>query len=302
MLLKRKVIVILGPTASGKSALGVRLAKKYHGVVISADSRQVYRNLDVGTAKISKKEMQGVPHYLLDVASPKAQYSVARYAKDVQRVLKKIPSRSPVFLVGGTPFYIKAITEPGSFSPVPPNPALRRRLADKTTAQLIALLRKKNPVRLKNIDAANRRRLVRAIEIALYRPPPAGGGAARSAGVVGTAPLHALKIGLQVNRDTLYTRIDRRVDMRMQRLVREVKQLHMQGLSWKRLESFGLEYRFTSLFLQSKITQADAAQKIKFGSHDFVRRQLTWWRKEKDIHWITTTASAPALVTRFLKS
>src|SRR4029078_4516477 len=125
----------------------ITLAKKYHGVVISADSRQVYRGMDIGTGKITKKEMKGVPHFLLSVASPKSQYSVARYVRDVSKVIKKTSPSTPIFLLGGSPFYIDALTKPNAFSSVPPNPTLRRRLAKKTTTQLVTRLRQLDPKR-----------------------------------------------------------------------------------------------------------------------------------------------------------
>lgn len=294
----RNLIVILGPTASGKSKLGVTLAKKFKGVVISADSRQVYRGLDIGTAKITKPEMHGVKHFLLDVASPKSQYSVARYVKDVQRVLRTIPESTPVFLVGGTPFYIKAITTPLAFSPIPPNPALRRRLAKMTTTRLIARLQAIALDRAKTVDPANRRRLIRAIEIASFRPPPP---AKRGAGAVPAFQnSRILKLGIGINRKTLYRRIDQRVDLQLNKIIAEVKKLHHSGLTWKRLESFGLEYRFTSQYLQGRTTKPEAAERIKFGSHDFARRQLTWWRNDPEIHWVFALKQAEWLTQKFL--
>ncbi len=288
----RNLIVILGPTASGKSALGVRLAKKLHGVVISADSRQVYKGLNIGTGKITAKEMRGVPHFLLNVASPKSQYSVARYVPDAARVLKRLPSTAPVFLVGGSPFYIDALTKPDAYSPVRPNPTLRRRLAAETTAQLVAQLRKINPARLKNIDFANRRRLIRAIEIASYRDHV-------------RAPefpsLRVLKIGLNVPRVELYRRINRRVDSRMrQGMAAEVRRLHESGLSWKRLDDFGLEYRWLSRYLRGRLTKAEAVRQLKSVSHDFAKRQMTWWKRDRDIHWIDRPKQAERLVRSFL--
>lgn len=293
----RNMVVILGTTASGKSALGVRLAKKFHGVVISADSRQVYRGLNTGTAKITKSEMGGVKHFLLDVASPRGQYSVARYVQDVQRVLRHLPKTTPVFLVGGSAYYIKAVTEPGSYSAVPPNLALRRRLAAKSTYQLIKELTKLDPNRARSIDPANRRRLERAIEIASSTPLSEGG---RAPGVAGSQRI--FKLGLQVPRPELYRRIDRRVDVRFKKIVTEVKKIHRSGLSWRRLESFGLEYRFTAQFVQGKITKTEAINKIKFGTHDFARRQLTWWRKENDIRWVRNIPQADQLARKFLQS
>ncbi|MEK7637140.1 MAG: tRNA (adenosine(37)-N6)-dimethylallyltransferase MiaA [Patescibacteria group bacterium] len=296
--MERRVIVILGPTASGKSALGVRLAKKFHGIVISADSRQVYKGMNIGTGKITAKEMRGVPHFLLDVASPRGQYSVARYVRDVRRVLKKIDSSTPVFLVGGSPFYIDALTKPDAYSPIPPDPKLRRRLAAKTTAQLIARLQALDSGRAKTIDPANRRRLIRAIEIASYQPPPL---TRRGEEVVGVPPMRVLKIGITRPKTMLHRNIDRRVDTRLrQGMIAEVRRLHRHGLSWKRLDDFGLEYRYLSRYLRGQIAKTEAVRQLKSAIHDFAKRQMTWWKRDQDIGWVTKGQQTDKLVRTFL--
>lgn len=286
------LIVILGPTASGKSSLGVKLAQRFHGVVISADSRQVYRGMDIGTGKITKREMRGVPHYLLDVASPRTQYSVAKYVRDVTKIIRRMPVTTPIFLVGGSPFYIDALTKPNSFSPVPPNPALRRRLAGWSNARLVARLQKINPARLSKIDTANRRRIIRAIEIASHK------GKIMSPSL---PAMRVLKIGIQLPKKTLHRNIDQRVDQRMKRgMVYEVRKLHQRGLSWKKLDAFGLEYRFLSRFLRGQLAKPAAVEQLKSATHDFAKRQMTWWKRDADIHWIRTQSSAAKLVRTFL--
>ena len=292
------LIVILGPTASGKSALGVRLAKKYHGIIISADSRQGYHGMDICTGKITRSEMRGVPHFLLSVASPRSQYSVARYVQGATRVINKTSPSTPIFLVGGSPFYIDALTKPNAFSPVPPNHKLRRRLAAKSTYRLINQLTRLNPSRAKTIDPANRRRLIRAIEIATGQPPPVPG---RGEGVGALLPFQTLKIGIRLDKNQLRRNIDRRVDVRMNRgMVAEVKRLHQQGLSWKKLNAFGLEFRFLSHYLRGQLTKPEAVQQLKSASRDFAKRQMTWWKRDQDIHWITKQAQASKLARDFL--
>lgn len=287
------IIVLLGPTASGKSSLGVQLAKKFHGVVISADSRQVYRGLDLGTGKITKQEMVGVPHYMLDVASPTGQYSVDRYVRDVQKTLKKISRGTPVFLVGGSPFYIDALTKPNSYSPVPPNSVLRRRLEKKTTDQLLAILKKKDPARLQTIDRANRRRIIRAIEVASAKHLPEA---------LVLPKFHILKLGTKISKQRLHRNIAVRVDQRLkQGMVNEVRRLHARGLSWKRLEAFGLEYRYIALFLQKKITKAEMMTQLKSAIRNFAKRQMTWWKRDQTIQWVTASQAAP-LVKKFLQT
>jgi len=295
------VIVILGPTASGKSALGVQLAKKFGGVILSADSRQVYRDMDIGTGKITVKEMDGVPHFLLDVASPRSQYSVARYVREASRIIKKIPTTQPIFLVGGSPFYIDALTKPNSFSPVPPNAALRRRLVELSSTTLLQRLEKLDPRRASTIDIHNRRRLIRAIEIASYSSPPRGGGVAHRAGVVESPPMRILKIGIQINQKTLYKNIDHRVDGRMKHgMTQEVARLHAEGLSWKKLEAFGLEYRFLSQYLQDQLSKQEAIEQLKHAIHHFAKRQMTWWKRDQEIHWITKKIQAEKIIRPFL--
>ncbi len=288
----RQLIIILGPTASGKSALGVRLAKKFHGVIISADSRQVYSGLNLGTGKVTKREMDGVPHFLLDVAAPRGQYSVDRYVRDVARVLQHIPARTPIFLVGGSPFYIDALTKPGAYSPVPPNPALRRRLEKKSTPLLIAMLKKKNPERAKTIDPANRRRLIRAIEVANDKKT-------RTFPVL--PPFDILQLGTKISKPKLHTNIARRVDRRLQAgMINEVRQLHRQGLSWKRLDAFGLEYRYLAAYLQKNITKPEMVAQLNSAIRHFAKRQMTWWKRDQDIVWVTPTQAIP-LVKKFLR-
>lgn len=287
----RSIIVILGPTASGKSSLGVRLAKKFRGVVISADSRQVYRGLDIGTAKITKRQMRGVPHFLLDVASPRRQYSVAHYARDVGRVMKRILESTPIFLVGGSPFYIDAVTKPNSFSLVPPNPALRKKLEKKKIVQLRIILNKLDPIRAKNIDWQNKRRVIRAIEVAKGKHDPSP-----------VLPrMRVLKIGLPVPCQDLFRRIDQHIDKRLRHgMIKEVQRIHGSGVPWSRLTSLGLEYREIVRTLRGQAPKSDVSTRMKTATHDFVRRQMTWWKRDKDIHWVTTAKQTEKLISEWL--
>lgn len=249
--------------------------------------------MDIGTAKITKREMQGVPHYLLDIASPKRQFTVAQFQKAAQRVLKKIPVTTPVFVVGGSPFFIEAITNPLPFPSAKPNQKLRRRLERRTAAQLFRELRRRDPRRAAAVDPHNKRRLIRALEIvqALGRVPTR----------TGQSPYRVLKLGLLPPRKILYRRIDERVDRRAKAILTETKQLHRAGLSWKRLESFGLEYRWASRILQKQINQVEGWRRLKNDTHAFARRQLTWWRRDNDIQSITKNDAAERLVRHFLK-
>ncbi len=291
--MRRPLIVILGPTASGKTALGVALAKRFMGVVLSADSRQVYRGMDVGTAKASRREMLGVPHYLLDIASPKRTFTVAQFQKHALTTLRPLPASTPIMVVGGSPFYIEAILNPAPFPHVTPDRALRRRLGRRSTAQLFALLKKKDPKRAASIDRNNPDRLIRALEIvsALGSVPTRPE----------TSPYRILKIGLNPPRGELYRRIDRRVDARMPGILTETKRLHQNGLSWQRLEQFGLEYRWATRILTNNVSRAEGISRLKGDIHAFARRQLTWWRKDREIKWIAKTTQAKRLVRHFLQ-
>lgn len=287
------IIVILGPTASGKSALGVSLARRFNGVIVSADSRQVYRGYDLGSGKITRREMRGVPHYLLDVASPRRQYTAGEFARDFQRVVHRIPLGTPVFLVGGSPFYLDAALHPERLANVKPDPALRRRLERLTTRQLVARLSRLNARRASTIDSHNRRRLIRAIEIARAPIPPLPPSP--------IPPLRVLKLGLTLPRPELYKRIDTRVDERMRRgMLLEIAKLHKRGVSWKRLDALGLEARFLAQHLRGQRTREEAITRLKGAIHAFTRRQLTWWRRDRSIHWIRMTTQAEQLIKKFL--
>lgn len=279
---KQKVIVVLGQTATGKSALAVHLAKKYNGEIISADSRQVYTGLDIGTAKITKRDMQGVPHHLLDVLSPKRTMTAATFKKKGQRAIQAIIKKGMLpIIAGGTGFYIDALLGTVALPEVTPNPTLRKQLEKKSTAQLYSLLKKRNPLRAKTIDPHNPRRIIRALEIA-------------HAGVHTCAPTDspysALKIGLELPADTLRFRIATRLAQRMRAgMVAEVKRLHSEGLSYRRMEELGLEYRYLARYLEEKISKEELLKTLETEIWRYAKRQATWFRRDKTIQWFAPT-------------
>ncbi len=292
---KDKLIVILGPTASGKSTLGINLAKKFNGEIISADSRQVYKGLDIGSGKISKKEQRLIKHYLLDVISPKKQFTVADFKKLGTLARGQIEKKHKVpFIVGGTPFYIYSFIDDWNIPEVEPNKKLRNQLSNKSAAQLFAILKKLDKRRADSIDPHNPARLIRAIEIvkATGKPIPVRNPELDSG---------SLLIGINKSQAELYKLIDKRLEHRLKSgMIGEVKKLRKAGLSWKRLESFGLEYRFVSLYLQHKLTYGEMVAQLKNAIHHFSKRQMTWFKRDKRIHWIAKQKQAERLIKKYL--
>ncbi|MDP2705305.1 MAG: tRNA (adenosine(37)-N6)-dimethylallyltransferase MiaA [Patescibacteria group bacterium] len=278
-----KILVILGPTASGKSALAVKLAKKFKGEIISADSRQVYKGLDIGTGKITKKEMGGIPHHLLDIASPKKTFTVVQYKKLAEKTINKIIKKGKLPIVcGGTGFYIQAVVDNMSLPEVKPNVKLRRNLEKKSVTQLGEILKKLDPKRYRTIDTKNARRLIRAIEIA------------KQLGHVPTlkrkAKFDALQIGISTDNNILQKKIRTRLLERVgQGMAEEVKHLRAHGLSFKRLESFGLEYKYIALYLQKRLSKNEMLTRLESEIKKYAKRQKTWFKKDTRIKWFTLT-------------
>lgn len=264
----KKVIVILGQTATGKSNLAVNIAKKVGGEIISADSRQVYKGLDIGTGKITKKEMQGIPHYLLDIANPKRKFTVVEYRKLVDKKIKKIIAHGKVPMIcGGTGFYIDAITKGTIFPEVPPNIRLRKNLGKKSELRLFRILKKLDPERARTIDPKNKVRLIRAIEIAkaLGKIPK----------IIEETPMYKfIKIGLYLPPDKLKKQIEKRVKKMFQEgLLDEIKKLKKFGVSKKRLKEFGFEY-FEPTY-----------EKVVTETLKYAKRQMTWFKRDLKIKW-----------------
>ncbi len=280
-----KIVVIVGPTASGKSDLAVQLAQKFNGEIISADSRQVYRGLDIGTGKITKREMAGIPHHLLDCVSPRRQFTAAEYVKKARAAISKIAARGKLPIVcGGTAFYIDALLGAATPAPVPPNLNLREKLEKETTENLFKKIQKLDPARAKKIDAKNRRRLIRAIEIAYALgkiPTPQK-----------TIFYDAIKIGITLPSNQMKERIKKRLVARMKKgVIAEARNLHGKGLSWKRMDALGLEYRFLARYLQKQISKQELAAQLETAIWRYAKRQMTWWKRDKEIHWYAPNES-----------
>ncbi len=283
MITKPKIIVILGQTSTGKSDFAVQVAKTIHGEIISADSRQVYKGMDLGTGKITKKEMMQIPHHLLDVVSPKKIFSVSDFKKQAEKSITQIikNNHTPI-ICGGTGFYIDAVIDDTILPEVPPNKKLREKLSKKTTSQLFDILAKLDRIRAQSIDKNNPVRLIRAIEIAtalgsvpsLTRCPTSG-------------KYQVLKIGLILPDDVLKSNINKRLDSRIKKgMLKEIATLHNQGLSWKRMEDLGLEYRYGAMYLQNKITKLEMIEEIQNKTWQYAKRQRTWFKRDTKTVWI----------------
>ena len=288
---KNKIIVILGPTASGKSDIAVALALRLRsgqakklGVkgaeIISADSRQVYKGLNIGTGKITKKEMEGVKHYLLDVTSAKKRFTASDYKILAEKAIQEILDKRKVPIIcGGTGFYIDALLGDKQIPEVPPNLKLRKQLEKKSVEELFEILKKLDPERAETIERQNPRRLMRAIEIVkkLGRVPKYE---ARD------MKYDVLKIGIKIPEEKLKKRINKRIEKWFrQGLLKEVRNLHKKGLSWKRMGEIGLEYKLVSLFLQNKISKEDMVERMQIETRQYAKRQMTWFKKDKSIIW-----------------
>jgi tRNA dimethylallyltransferase len=274
-----KILIICGPTATGKSDLAVSLAKEFGGEVISADSRQVYRGLNIGSGKITKREMRGISHHLLDLADPKNVYNVEKFKTDGKKAINDILSRGKLPIIcGGTGFYIDALVFDEKFPDVGPNKSLRAKLEKKSAESLMEIISKLDPARTKSLDPFNKVRIIRAIEIAkeLGKVP----------NVERTKQYETLFIGLKLDREKLREKIHTRLIKRIKAgMVEEVLKLHASGVSWKRLHSLGLEYRYIALYLQNKLSKDEMLTKLETEINQYAKRQMTWFLRNKEIKW-----------------
>ena len=298
--MKPKLLIILGPTASGKSDMAVKLAKRFNGEVISADSRQVYRGLNVGTGKITRAEMKGVRHHLLDVIDPKRQFTAERFKKLADKAIRDIQKRSKLPIIcGGTGFYIDVITNRLELPAVGIDLRLRKKLANKTAGQLLSILERldsERAQRLNDSDRKNPRRLIRAIEIA--RAQNEIGKSDLQIREVGP-PENLIFIGINPSKDILKERIHVRLLKRLNQkdnLIQEARKLHTKGLSWKRMEELGLEYRYLARYLQGKMTREEMIERLEIEIWHYAKRQLTWFKRNKEIRWFeSATVAANAI-------
>ena len=277
---KPKIIVIVGPTSSGKSDFAVKLAKKIGGEIVSADSRQVYKGLDLASGKITKKEMCGIPHYMLDIVSPKKVFTVSDFQKIAYKKIDDILARGKIPIIcGGTGFYVQSIVDGIILPKVPENKLLRKKLEKMPLERLQKKLQKIDAERFLEIDKKNKLRLIRAIEIVTFlgKVPK-----------IKSSPKYRVEqIGLFLPKKKLDQKIKLRLNQRLKSgMISEIKKLHTSGVSWKRLEMLGLECRYVSLFLQGKISRTEMTSELQNKICQYAKRQMTWFSKDKRIVWI----------------
>lgn len=324
---KNRILVIVGPTASGKSDLAIALAKKYDGEVISADSRQVFRGMDVGTGKVMRDSVshhpelvegsrtnneipprqlagrndhfysEGILHHLIDIADPKEDYNVSHFVRDAKQAIADIRKRDHLPIIcGGTHFWIETLLLGKTLPAVEPDPALREKLGELSADELFAMLEEKDPKRTSSIDRKNKIRLIRALEIC------------EALGSVPSPKSYKLQatsykiIALVPNKETLHKNIHTRLLKRLdQGMIEEVERLHTEGVDWQRLESFGLEYRYVALMLQGKLSREEMLKELETEIRQYAKRQLTFLRRmersDLPIHWISNPKEVEKIIT-----
>ncbi|MDB5188042.1 MAG: miaA [Candidatus Kaiserbacteria bacterium] len=290
-----KILIIVGPTASGKSALAVELAKRFNGEIISADSRQVYKGLDIGTGKVTKAEMQNIPHYLLDIVSPRTRFTAQDFVTHAKQAMQAIIQKGKLpIVVGGTGFYIDALTSRVFLPDVPPDSKFRTLMEKKTVEQLFALLEKKDPRRAKMMSTPSERnnklRLIRALEVASAKKTPP----VKKIEIA----MNPLWIGIQPAESELQKKIQIRLVARLKRgMIKEAEHLHTKGISYKRMHELGLEYRSLARFLEGIITRKELTKELTSDIYQYAKRQMTYWRRNKDIVWFSPSEGIELLQT-----
>ena len=293
-----KLIVITGTNASGKSGLGIRLARHYGTEIVSADSRQVFRGLDLGSGKVTPEEMMGVRHHLIDVCEPNDYYSLLDFQTQAYDAIDDITSRGMVpMLVGGTGLYINSVVDGYDIRKENLDPAVRRQIQEKSIGELIAFLKERNPEALNGMDLKNKRRLERAAERVIT-----GNTAKRE----NKPRYETLVLGVTWPREVLYERIRVRLDRRLDEgMLEEVKGLKQKGATDEFLLSLGLEYRYINMYLNGEFESFDIFyDKLFMEIRHLAKEQMTWFRKRKDIHWLDMTGDpdeeAKNLIDQFI--
>ncbi|TSC96361.1 MAG: hypothetical protein Athens101410_75 [Parcubacteria group bacterium Athens1014_10] len=302
-----KLVVILGPTASGKSSMAIKLAKFFNGEIISADSRQIYKEMDIGTNKIpllypplfQKGRIKG-GGYMIDITKPNQSFTVAQFKKKVIKIIKDIQKRNKIpFLVGGTGLYISAITDNLKIPEIKPNEKLRKKIEKEIKkyglGKIYQKLLKLDPGAKNFIEEKNPRRIIRALEVCLT-----AGKSFSELRKKGEPLFDVLKIGIKTPRQILYKKINRRVDeMLKQGLLKEVENL-AKKYSWQLPAMSGIGYKQLGMYLRKEIDLNQAINLIKRDTRRYARRQISWFKRDKNIHWIKNRQKAKKIIKEFL--
>ncbi len=277
--MKPKIICIVGPTATGKTSVAISLAQDFGGEVVSADSRQVYRGLDLGSGKVTESEMRGIPHHLLSIADPQEVYTADTWHKDATRHIESILSRHKLPIIcGGTGLYFDLLLGTQTTSEVPRNETLRKKLEEKSIEALRLELQKKDPRRYSTIDTHNKVRLIRALEIVETLGEVPASIATENPYDVYIVYLDLPTAELEQN---IQTRLLERIDLGM---IKEVEGLLADGVSRERLHDLGLEYRYTALYLDGIYTREEYIRTLSTKILQYAKRQRTWWKRYGHLH------------------
>lgn len=287
---KDNLFILIGPTAIGKTALSIELAKRFNGEIISADSMQIYKYMDIGSAKVTKEEMDGIPHYLLDIVAPDEEFTVAKYKRNAVELIKDINNRNKLpMVVGGTGLYINSLVYNLDFTEVPPNEEIRKELEDLANKYgneyLHQELEKIDSKAASILSINDRQRMIRALEI--YKITGVSKSDQNPNFREPVTDYNLVMIGLNMDRATLYERINKRVDIMLENgLIEEIKMLMDMGYNKDMVSMKGIGYKEMMMYLEGSISLEEAIEMIKKGSRNYAKRQLTWFRRDPRIHWV----------------
>jgi len=305
----QKAVIILGPTACGKTAWSLKLAKKFNGNIISADSRQVYKKMDIGTGKELGEwrwnglrhtyYIQDIPHHLIDFLDPGIFFAVTEFRDKATKYIKLAHKHNHLpIVVGGTGLYIQALVDNLKIPRVAPNKKLRQSLEEKTEVELMEWLRNLDDKTAQTIDPKNKRRVIRALEVCILSGEPFSTQQGK-----GEPIFDILQIGIDISREELYQRIDKRIEeMMLNGLLAEVKALLKQKYSWNLSSLSGIGYRQFKDYFTKQITLPQAVELLKRDTRRYSKRQLTWFKRDQRIKWCTDYEQAEKLVVDFIKN
>ena len=290
MIIIKDLIVITGPTASGKTAMSVEVAKVLGAEIVNADSMQIYKYMDIGTAKPTVEERQGVPHHLIDIVNPDEQFSVARYCQCAKQAIDSIHAKGkPAVMVGGTGLYVDSLVNNIQFSEIEPDEQYRTKmdlLADeKGNGHIYNMLMEIDPGSAKKISVSDRKRIIRALEVYHLTGKTITWHNEQSKSV--PSPYNTTMFAIDVEREVLYDKINRRVDIMMNMgLLEEVKSIIDMGIGKDTTAMQAIGYKEIVQYLDGEITLEEAVDKIKQGSRRYAKRQLTWYRRNEKVNWV----------------